>query len=75
MGFFRDRVSRTILPGLALNHDPPDLCLLSSKDYRRETQHQAYIGLLEALHVGHEMNKNRQGLSLYSLSPYNDPIR
>jgi hypothetical protein len=24
------------LPGLASNHDPPDLCLLSSQDYRRE---------------------------------------
>jgi hypothetical protein len=25
-----------LLPGLALNHDPPDLCLLSSYDYRCE---------------------------------------
>jgi hypothetical protein len=24
------------LPGLALNHDPPDLCLLSSEGYRCE---------------------------------------
>jgi hypothetical protein len=24
------------LPKVALNHDPPDLCLLSSWDYRRE---------------------------------------
>jgi hypothetical protein len=24
------------LPELASNHDPPDLCLLSSQDYRRE---------------------------------------
>jgi hypothetical protein len=24
------------LPGLASNHDPPDLCLQSSQDYRRE---------------------------------------
>jgi hypothetical protein len=24
------------LPGLVLNHDSPDLCLLSSWDYRRE---------------------------------------
>jgi hypothetical protein len=24
------------LPGLALNHDPPDLCLLNSYEYRRE---------------------------------------
>jgi hypothetical protein len=29
-GFFRNRVSETICPGLALNHDRPDLCLLSS---------------------------------------------
>jgi hypothetical protein len=28
--FFRDRVSRTICPGLALNRDLPDFCLLSS---------------------------------------------
>jgi hypothetical protein len=27
---------QTILPGLALNPDPPDLCLLSSYDYRQE---------------------------------------
>jgi hypothetical protein len=26
VGFFWDRVSRTICPGLALNCDPPDLC-------------------------------------------------
>jgi hypothetical protein len=24
------------LPGLASNHDPPDLCLLSSQDYRQQ---------------------------------------
>jgi hypothetical protein len=24
------------LPGLASNHDPPDLCLLSSWDFRQE---------------------------------------
>jgi hypothetical protein len=33
MGFFRDR-----LPRLASNHDPPDLCLLSSEDYRHKPQ-------------------------------------
>jgi hypothetical protein len=33
-GFFWDRLSRTIVPRLASNHNPPDLCLLSSKDYR-----------------------------------------
>jgi hypothetical protein len=27
---FWDRVSWNYLPGLALNHDPSDLCLLSS---------------------------------------------
>jgi hypothetical protein len=26
------------LPGLALNRDPPDVCLLSSWDYRHEPQ-------------------------------------
>jgi hypothetical protein len=30
------------LPGLALYSDPPDLCLLSSQDYRCEHQHPAY---------------------------------
>jgi hypothetical protein len=34
--FFQDKVLQTILPGLASNHDPPDLCLLSSWDYRCE---------------------------------------
>jgi hypothetical protein len=33
---FQDRVSRTICLWLASNHNPPDLCLLSSQDYRRE---------------------------------------
>jgi hypothetical protein len=36
-GIFRDRVTQTILPRLALNLDPPDLCLLSSWDYRYES--------------------------------------
>jgi hypothetical protein len=35
-GVFQDRVLWTICLGLASNHDPPDLCLLSSWDYRRE---------------------------------------
>jgi hypothetical protein len=30
------RVLQNYLPGLASNHDPPDLCLLSSWDYRCE---------------------------------------
>jgi hypothetical protein len=29
VGYFSRLVSQTICPGLALNHDPPDLCLLS----------------------------------------------
>jgi hypothetical protein len=33
--FFWEKVLQT-LPGLASNHDPPDLCLLSSQDYRHE---------------------------------------
>jgi hypothetical protein len=28
--YFRDRVSWTICPGLAPDHNPPDLCFLSS---------------------------------------------
>jgi hypothetical protein len=35
-GFFQDRVSWNYLPALASNHDPPDLCLLSSQYYRRD---------------------------------------
>jgi hypothetical protein len=35
-GFFWDRVLWTICLELASNYNPPDLCLLSSWDYRRE---------------------------------------
>jgi hypothetical protein len=28
--FFQDRISQTIYQGLSLNHDSPDLCLLTS---------------------------------------------
>jgi hypothetical protein len=34
--FFEDRVLQTICPGLSSNGDPPDLCLLSCWDHRRE---------------------------------------
>jgi hypothetical protein len=34
------------LPGLALNHDPPDLCVLSSWDYRREPLQPASVTVL-----------------------------
>jgi hypothetical protein len=30
MSFFRDRVWWTVCPRLALNHNSPDLCLLST---------------------------------------------
>jgi hypothetical protein len=33
VGFFRDRVSQNYLPGLALNRNPPELCLLRSWDH------------------------------------------
>jgi hypothetical protein len=36
VGFFCTRVSQNYLPRLASNLDPPDLCLLSNWDYRRE---------------------------------------
>jgi hypothetical protein len=34
--YFQDRVLWTICLALASNHHPPDLCLLSSWDYRHE---------------------------------------
>jgi hypothetical protein len=36
MGFFQERALLTVCSGLALNCDSPDLCLLSSWDYRSE---------------------------------------
>jgi hypothetical protein len=41
------------LPGLASNHDPPDLSLLSSWDYRREPQ-------VPSLHSGFKNSKSFQ---------------
>jgi hypothetical protein len=43
-----------ILPWLALNHDPPDLCLLSSYDYRLELLHLAsgISPILENMTIG-----------------------
>jgi hypothetical protein len=37
----------TIYLGLALNHDPPDLCLLSSKDYSMSHQYLALCNFLD----------------------------
>jgi hypothetical protein len=37
MGLFLSSDLSNYLPGLASNYDPPDLCLLSSWDYRRES--------------------------------------
>jgi hypothetical protein len=37
------------LPGLASNHNPPDLCLLSSWDYRREPLAPSFICLHRCL--------------------------
>jgi hypothetical protein len=34
--YFRDRILQNYLPRLTSNHDAPDLCLLSSWDYRCE---------------------------------------
>jgi hypothetical protein len=36
-------IGSNYLPKLALNHDPPDLFLLSNKDYRCEPWHLAHI--------------------------------
>jgi hypothetical protein len=41
-GFFSIGSSRTICLGLALNRHLPDLCLLSSWDYRREPMGRAH---------------------------------
>jgi hypothetical protein len=43
---FRDSVSCTIYPGLALNCDPFDLCLLRSYDYRCEPLAPGYVFFL-----------------------------
>jgi hypothetical protein len=43
VGCFWDRVPRTICPGLALNFHSPDLCLLSSQDYRLEQQALSFL--------------------------------
>jgi hypothetical protein len=52
---FWDRFSWTILPGLASNHDPPDLCPLSSWNYRREplapSSHKLFV--LQGCHYLH----------------------
>jgi hypothetical protein len=47
--FFRDRVSQSICPGLALTYHLPDLCLLSSWNYRREPPapgHSTFYGIV-----------------------------
>jgi hypothetical protein len=42
---FHHRVLGAICPWLALNRDPPDLCLLSSWDYRREPPVSGALGV------------------------------
>jgi hypothetical protein len=46
IGFFKIG-SQELFALVASNHDPPELCLLSSEDYRREP-----------LEPGYEFNKN-----------------
>jgi hypothetical protein len=50
-GFFEDRFSWTIYLWLALNHDPPDLCFLSSQDYRCEPLLPSSILLIHILYL------------------------
>jgi hypothetical protein len=40
-GYFGDRDFENYLPGLASNHDLPNISLPSSWDYRRESRHPA----------------------------------
>jgi hypothetical protein len=48
MGFFKIG-SLNYLPELASNHDSPDLCLLSSWDYRREARMPGFTLILYLL--------------------------
>jgi hypothetical protein len=52
------------LPRLALNHDPPDLCLLSSWDYRCEPQCPAINNLFNG---GGAVRENDSGMNLTKL--------
>jgi hypothetical protein len=70
--FFRDRVC---CPGLVWNSDPPDLCLLSSWDYRREPPAPACIGyfgdkVLQAPCTGLALNASLPDLCLLSSWDY-----
>jgi hypothetical protein len=46
LGIFEIGSCKLFAPGLALNCDPPDLCLLSSWDYRRDHQCPASDSIL-----------------------------
>jgi hypothetical protein len=65
-GFCRDRVSKTISLGLALNCHPPDLCPLSSLDYRCETPVPGTLAFFFAV--------LRLELRAYTLSHSTSPI-
>jgi hypothetical protein len=48
------------LPGLALNCDPPDLCPMSSKDYRCESPAP---GLIRLLHFLNQFSKSKDQMT------------
>jgi hypothetical protein len=57
------------LLGLASNCDPPDLCLLTSQDYRHESLAPGWDGPLKLCKVRQGCSLNR-GITLGKMAPF-----